>query len=195
MSTDPKGIKLIVGLGNPGQRYLSTRHNVGFSLVQLLVQEYQVVLKAMAKFQSLGGELVIDARKSLLLLPQTFMNLSGKAVGKVARYYAVAPEEILVVHDELDFVPGIARLKFSGGANGHNGVQSIMDHLGSGAFWRLRIGIGKPVIKDDRVNYVLAVPRSEELKQIDNALVAAAAVIPKLMTGDFERAVNQLHSA
>jgi PTH1 family peptidyl-tRNA hydrolase len=189
-----KGIKLIVGLGNPGQRYLNTRHNVGFSLVQLLAQEHQVGLKAIAKFQSLGGELILEDQKSFLLLPQTFMNLSGVAVHKAAKYYAIAPEEVLVVHDELDFVPGIARLKFSGGANGHNGVQSIIDHLGSRDFWRLRIGIGRPIVKDAMSDYVLTAPRAEELEQINHALLAAAAIIPRLMVGDFDRAIAQLHS-
>ena len=163
-------------------------------MLQIIAREYQISFRSMAKFKSLFGEFILDTQKSFLLLPQTFMNLSGVAVRSVAQYYEIVPEEILVVHDELDFAPGVVKLKFSGGANGHNGVQSVIDCMDSRDFWRLRIGIGKPVVKDSMVEYVLAVPRSEELAQINNAVVAVAAIIPKLMTGDFDRAITQLHS-
>jgi len=187
------GIKLIVGLGNPGPQYENTRHNVGFWLVKNLAEKYHGVFKLESKFKSFLSSVNIANHKCELLLPQTFMNLSGEAVGKIVRFYKIASLSILVVHDELDFLPGIVRIKKGGGANGHNGVQNIIDQLGDNNFWRLRIGIGKPKLKDDVSDYVLCSPKKSEAKHIHDAIDRALVIIPELISGNFEKAMLELH--
>ncbi len=187
------GIKLIVGLGNPGQQYAKTRHNIGFWLVDFLAKKYQVDLKFESKFNSLLGDFFLDGSKVTLLKPQTFMNLSGEAVAKAVKFYKIMAAEILVAHDELDFLPCQVRLKCDGGANGHNGLQNIIDLLGGGDFWRLRIGIGKPINKDGMTSYVLNAPTKDESQKIEDAISLAADSLPELIKGDFERAFMRLH--
>ena len=150
-------IKLIVGLGNPGQQYEKTRHNVGFLFLDLLVIESGGAWVNESRFQGLFAEIVVAGSKVMLLKPTTFMNRSGGSVGKVARYYKLLPEEILVVHDELDFAPGVVKLKKNGGHAGHNGLRDIIAHLGSGDFYRLRIGIGRPSASAVIADFVLSV--------------------------------------
>lgn len=186
-------IKLIVGLGNPGPKYLNTRHNVGFWLVQDLAKQYCSDFKLEPKFRSFISEVNIEDHKCHLLLPETFMNLSGEAVAKVMSFYKIPVSAILVVHDELDFAPGIIRLKKDGGANGHNGVQSIIDQLSAKDFWRLRIGIGKAEFKEDQSDYVLSSPHKSEAVQIHDAIERAVKILPKLISGNFERAMTELH--
>lgn len=187
------GIKLIVGLGNPGPQYERTKHNVGFWLVSGLDQEYGSGFKPEPKFKSSISKIDIKGQKCNLMMPLTFMNLSGEAVGKFARFYKIDPESILIVHDELDFSPGVVRLKKSGGANGHNGVQSVMDHLGTKDFWRLRIGVGKPAIKDDMSKFVLSSFKKTDLELVNDALNRAMAIVQKLVFGEFEKAMMELH--
>lgn len=189
------GIKLIVGLGNPGPQYEKTRHNVGFWLVQALAKNHYGQFKSEIKFKGLYSCISIVGHECKLLLPTTFMNLSGEAVRKISNFYKIPTETILVVHDELDFPPGIIRLKPHGGANSHNGIQNIIDHLGSNIFWRIRIGIGKPPIKEDSINYVLHSPSKNEAAQIDTAITHAIEIIPELIIGNFDKAVQILHSA
>src|SRR5574340_209360 len=153
------GIRLIVGLGNPGRQYAATRHNVGFMWVERLAGTEGAALKPEARFHGLAGRLVLDGRELWLLQPQTFMNVSGRAVAAFAHFYRLAPEEVLVVHDELDLPPGTVRLKQGGGHGGHNGLKDIVAHLHTPAFWRLRFGIGHPGEKDRVADYVLLIHR------------------------------------
>lgn len=183
------GIKLIVGLGNPGVEYDKTRHNVGFWLLTNLAQKYHVEFKTENKFKGLVSTVTIKNHDCKLLMPNTFMNLSGEAVQKLTHFYKILPEQILVVHDELDFIPGVVRLKQGGGANGHNGIHSIINNLNSNNFWRLRIGIGKPIIKDNMAGFVLSKPSKLEIIQIDEAITKAINIIPELILGNFAKAI------
>ncbi len=186
-------IFLVVGLGNPGSQYEKTRHNVGFWLVNALALKYSANVKHDSKFKGFIGAINISDHECKLLMPMTFMNLSGEAVCKVANFYKIPPEAILVIHDELDFLPGDVRIKKGGGANSHNGVQNIIDLLGSNSFLRMRIGIGKPSFKLDMAGYVTSLPSKSETKQIYDAIDRAIEVIPDLVLGDFAKAVQVLH--
>lgn len=186
------GIKLIVGLGNPGAQYEKTRHNVGFWLLNNLAKKYNAEFKNENKFKGLFSNATIGNHDCKLLMPNTFMNLSGEAVQKLAHFYKILPEEILVVHDELDFIPGVARLKQGGGANGHNGILSIASNLNNN-FWRLRIGIGKPIIKDNMSGFVLSMPNKLEITQINEAIDKAIDIIPELILGNYAKAIQELH--
>lgn len=188
------GIKLIVGLGNPGPQYVNTRHNVGAWFVDALVAQFDGVLKFEAKFKGFCGVVSIANQECKLLVPTTFMNLSGQAVLSVAHFYKIPPESILVVHDELDFLPGIIRLKKGGGAGGHNGVQNIINCLNSKDFLRLRIGIGKPANKDAMLDYVLKSPDKTTKQIILHAIENALSIMPDLITGNIEKAMQELHT-
>jgi peptidyl-tRNA hydrolase, PTH1 family len=188
-------IRLIVGLGNPGREYEDTRHNVGFWWVDELAQAQKISFKSEAKFHSLTGRGTAHEHEVLLLKPQTFMNHSGRAVGALAQFYKIAPAEILVVHDELDLQPGIARLKMGGGHGGHNGLKDIITHLGTKDFWRLRLGIGHPGERTEVSNYVLGNPRAEDKKLIDDAMHKAHSVEHLIIAGKIEAAMLKLHSA
>ncbi|CAL7959854.1 peptidyl-tRNA hydrolase [Gammaproteobacteria bacterium] len=187
-------MRLVVGLGNPGSQYEKTRHNVGFWLVNALAEKCNDSFKHEPKLKGLLSTVNISKHECKLFMPMTFMNLSGEAVRKIVSFYKIPIESILVIHDELDFLPGVVRLKKGGGANGHNGVQNIIDHLGSNNFWRLRIGIGKPSFKEDMVNYVTSSPNKSETKQIHNAIDQAIKIIPDLILGNFAKAMQDLHS-
>jgi PTH1 family peptidyl-tRNA hydrolase len=188
-------IRLIVGLGNPGREYENTRHNVGFWWVDELAQAQKLIFKNESKFHGLSARGQLHGHEVLLLKPQTFMNVSGRAVGALAQFYKIAPAEILVVHDELDLPPGIARLKTGGGHGGHNGLKDIIAHLGTKDFWRLRIGIGHPGDRAEVSNYVLNDPRREERELIDEAMQKAQVVANLIIEGKTEAAMLKLHSA
>ena len=191
-------MKLVVGLGNPGREYEATRHNAGFWWVENLADMHRVRLQTEPKFFGRVGKLGTGPNDGWLLLPQTFMNASGRAVQALAGFYKIAPGEILVVHDELDLKPGEAKLKLGGGVAGHNGLRDIQAQLGSPDFWRLRIGIGHPrdsaLPQQAVVDYVLKPPRPEELWAIDAALDRALDAWPDLARGDMERAMQDLHT-
>ena len=154
-------IRLIVGLGNPGREYETTRHNAGYWWLDELARLQNLSFKSESKFHGLAARGQLHGHEMLLLKPQTFMNVSGRAVGALAQFYKIAPAEMLVVHDELDLPPGVARLKMGGGHGGHNGLKDIIAHLGSKDFWRLRLGIGHPGERADVAGYVLNDPRRE----------------------------------
>lgn len=183
-------IRLIVGLGNPGPDYAATRHNAGFWLLDLLARQHSATLRAEGKFFSLYAR----AGETHLLEPQTFMNASGKAVAAVARFYKIQPDEILVVHDELDLPPGAAKLKQGGGHGGHNGLRDIIAALGVQDFWRLRLGIGHPGNKAEVVSFVLKPPRKEEQDAIDRAIDCALDVMPAVLAGKMPEAMKDLHT-
>lgn len=187
------GIKLIVGLGNPGDKYTMTRHNAGFWFVDLLAQQSNSRLAAEAKLFGIAGKWSPHSDK-WLLKPSTFMNASGKSVAAITNYYKISPAEILVVHDELDLPPGQAKLKFGGGHGGHNGLRDIHAALGTPDYWRLRLGIGHPGNKAEVVNFVLKAAGKDEQKAIDDSIIKATSVSDLLAHGQFEKAMLQLHS-
>jgi peptidyl-tRNA hydrolase, PTH1 family len=189
-----QGIKIVVGLGNPGPQYEHTRHNVGVWFLHALAEKYHANLQIEPKFKGLFDTVEIVDHKCFLLFPTTFMNLSGQAVRAATNFYKITPEEILVVHDELDFPPGAVRLKKGGGDNGHNGVENIITQLGSADFYRLRIGIGKPVHRDVMKDFVLSKPLKSEKELIISAIDHAVEILPDLIQGNFQRAMNVLHS-
>jgi len=188
-------IKLIVGLGNPGQRYEKTRHNVGFLFLDVLVIESGGAWSAESRFQGMFAEIVVADSKVMLLKPDTFMNRSGVSVGKVARYYKLLPEEILVVHDELDFSPGVVRLKRNGGHAGHNGLRDIIAHLGSSDFYRLRIGIGRPSVNAVVADFVLSSPSKVDLKLLINVFDYCKGFVGQMVTGNVATVMNVLNDS
>lgn len=188
-------IKLIVGLANPGNEYAQTRHNAGAWYVDLLAQRYQQPLKNDPKFFGYSSRINIAGNDIRLLVPTTFMNLSGKAVQAMASFYQIKPEEILVAHDELDLNPGIAKLKFGGSHGGHNGLKDIASKLGNNPnFYRLRIGIGHPGDKNKVVGFVLNKPSKQEQELIDKAIDESARCTDILLSQSLEAAMNRLHA-
>jgi PTH1 family peptidyl-tRNA hydrolase len=188
------GIRLIVGLGNPGREYEATRHNAGFWWVDAVAAGKSASFKPEKKFHGLAARLAVNNREVWLLKPETFMNLSGRAVSALAGFYKITPDEILVVHDELDLPPGTVRLKKGGGHGGHNGLKDIIAQLGTPDFWRLRLGIGHPGDRNAVVNFVLNAPQRAEQELIDSAVDASLAGLPQLLSGDFPAAMIKLHT-
>ena len=186
-------IKLVVGLGNPGAEYAGTRHNAGFWLVERYAETHRIGLRSERGFHGVVGK---DGPR-WLLMPGTFMNRSGLAVGALARFYKIMPDEILVAHDELDLMPGTIKLKLGGGHAGHNGLRDIAAMLGTTEFWRLRIGIGHPrtlELQQQVVDFVLHSPRRDEQKSIDEAIERGMDVLPALFDGQAEAAMMSLHT-
>jgi PTH1 family peptidyl-tRNA hydrolase len=188
-------IRLIVGLGNPGREYESTRHNAGFRWVEGLAHAQKLDFRSEAKFHGLAARGQLHGHEMLLFKPQTFMNASGRAVGALAQFYKIDPAELLVVHDELDLPPGVARLKMGGGHGGHNGLKDIIAHLGTRDFWRLRIGIGHPGDRVEVSGYVLGDPRRDESELIDDAMQHAQNIAHLVIEGKTEAAMLKLHSS
>jgi PTH1 family peptidyl-tRNA hydrolase len=189
-------IRLVVGLGNPGKEYERTRHNAGFWLVERFAQANGIALRKDPKFKALVGKREGGAAGSstFFVLPQSFMNASGQPVQMLAGFFRIKPEEMLVVHDELDFAPGVARIKQGGGIAGHNGLKDISQRVASHDYWRLRIGIGHPGDKDVVADYVLHKPSVEDKAAIDQAIDRALQVMPELLGGDMQAAIQKLHS-
>ncbi|MGZ8143404.1 MAG: aminoacyl-tRNA hydrolase [Methylosarcina sp.] len=187
-------IKLVVGLGNPGRQYENTRHNAGYLFLDDLAADLGCSWSSVSRFEGLFSEGSIASAKVMLLKPETFMNRSGQSVGKVARYYKLQPEEILVVHDELDFNVGVAKLKKDGGHAGHNGLRDIIAHLGSNAFYRLRIGIGRPVAGRPVAEYVLSVPAKKEWEMMREAFNYCSGFMHQMIVGDMAAVMNKLNS-
>lgn len=187
-------IRLIVGLGNPGPEYDRTRHNAGFWLVDALARDLKVSLAPERSYHGLVARAAWQGRPLWLLEPQTYMNLSGKSVAALARFFKIEPAEILVVHDELDLLPGQVKLKLGGSHAGHNGLKDIQAQLGTNAFWRLRIGIGHPGVRAEVIDWVLQKPRAEERDAIDRVIDACRAQIGLVVDGEFEKAAMRLHT-
>ncbi len=185
-------LTLIVGLGNPGPTYARTRHNAGFELVDELARRAGASLRHEGRHQGELGRASLAGAEVWLLKPMTFMNLSGQSVRSVAGFYRIAPQSILVAHDELDFPPGAVRLKEGGGAGGHNGLRDIMAQLGD-EFWRLRIGIGHPGDRGAVLDYVLGRPPAAEAGLIREAVAAAADAVPVMLTDGGQKAMSRLH--
>ncbi len=189
-------IKLIVGLGNPGDKYAATRHNAGFWFVDAVAAQNNTRLALDAKMFGDVGKLNSDLSKNdtWLLKPTTFMNASGKAVAALANYYKITPAEILVVHDELDLPAGSAKLKLGGGHGGHNGLKDIHAALGTADYWRLRLGIDHPGDRNEVINYVLKAPTREENDALQASIHEACGVVPLMLKGEFESAMLKLHT-
>lgn len=187
-------ILLIVGLGNPGAEYAATRHNAGAWFVENLARSAHANLRVVAKYQGLHATAKLYGHDCHLLIPTTFMNLSGQSVQALANYYKIAPHAILVAHDEIDLSAGDIRLKFDGGHGGHNGLRDIIRHLNTNQFYRLRIGVGHPGNSKDVVDYVLKPPKKLEQEQIETALENAQQVMPLVISGQFQKAMHTLHS-
>jgi PTH1 family peptidyl-tRNA hydrolase len=188
-------VRLVAGLGNPGREYAFTRHNAGFWFADALASKLGSAFRSEGKFNAHIAKADGDLR---LLKPATQMNLSGRSVSAAARFFAIAPAEILIVHDELDLLPGEAKMKFGGGVAGHNGLKDIAAQLGTRDFWRLRIGIGHPrdsaIPQQDVADYVLTPPGIADAKVISAALERALDAWPAIQAGDFERAMMLLHT-
>lgn len=187
-------IRLLVGLGNPGPEYEDTRHNAGFWWVHEAAARLGARLTSDKAHHGLSARVNRQGQALWLLLPQTYMNLSGRSVGALARFFKVEPEEILVVHDELDLAPGQVRLKQSGGHAGHNGLKDIQAQLGSAGFWRLRLGIGHPGDRSEVANYVLGRPRSEDREAIDAAVTRSIGALDALLDADMTAAMRVIHA-
>ncbi|SDW07957.1 aminoacyl-tRNA hydrolase [Thiocapsa roseopersicina] len=189
------GIRLIVGLGNPGEQYEATRHNVGFWLVDRIAEDFHETFRAESKFFGHLARIRVCGADLRLLKPSTYMNRSGQSIAAVARFYSIPPEQILVAHDELDHPVGQVRLKQGGGHAGHNGLRDTIDALGgSRDFWRLRIGIAHPGDRTLVTGYVLGRPSKADAEQIDAALADAERILDDLVAGRFQIAMNRLHS-
>ena len=187
-------IKLFVGLGNPGPEYEATRHNAGFWWIDQIARQLGIRLVHERGYHGRMARAGVGGQSVWLLEPQTFMNLSGRSVAALARFYKIAPEHILVVHDELDLAPGQAKLKKGGGHAGHNGLRDIHAQLGSSDYWRLRIGIGHPGDKSEVVGWVLRKPPADELTLIESAVSRSAQAFEQLVAGEMERATAHIHT-
>jgi PTH1 family peptidyl-tRNA hydrolase len=191
-------IRLIVGLGNPGPEYEQTRHNAGFWLVDNLANTLPGCrLQRESRFNGMVAKTSISGKEVWLLEPLTFMNRSGQSVGALARFFKIAPEEVLVVHDELDLPPGAAKLKRGGSSGGHNGLKDITSALGTQDYWRLRLGIGHPRtlnLQQNVADFVLHRPRREEQTLIEEAIDKSLRIIPMVCEGKLAQATTQLHT-
>lgn len=188
-------VALIVGLGNPGPQYEDTRHNAGFWFVDAIAHQCGEQFRTENKFHGEVAKVIIQGKQVWLLKPSTFMNRSGQSVSALANFYKIPLESILVAHDELDLEPGVARLKKGGGHGGHNGLRDIVAHMGGKDFMRLRIAIGHPGNSKQVSNYVLSRASADDQILIDNAMDKALGVLPHVVNGDFQKAMNTLHSA
>jgi PTH1 family peptidyl-tRNA hydrolase len=187
-------LRLIAGLGNPGAEHLRTRHNAGFWFVDSLAQREGARFGIETRLHAETAKISLGGEQLLLLKPITFMNKSGIAIASALRYYKIEPEEMLVVHDDLDLPPGAARLKFDGGHGGQNGLRDMFAHLGHGKFHRLRIGIGHPGHKDRVTSWVLGRPGANDEQSILGSIGAAIDVLPLAVAGDFNEAMKRLHT-
>jgi len=188
-------IQLLVGLGNPGPEYEDTRHNAGFWWLEAVARQLGVTLQPERSHFGRLARLQHQGRSLWLLAPSTFMNRSGQSVASVARFFKIAPQDILVAHDELDLPPGELKLKQGGGHAGHNGLRDIHAQLGSPDYWRLRIGIGHPGHKAEVANWVLKKPAPDQREALERALERAVAALPELLAGDMTRATTLIHTS
>ncbi len=187
-------IQLIVGLANPGKEYVDTRHNAGAWFVEEVAQEANASLKLDKKYHGLYGFAKLHQAACHLLIPTTFMNLSGQSVKACASYHNLSPDSILVAHDDIDLPTGVIKLKFDGGDGGHNGLKDIIRHLHTKQFYRLRIGVGRPAQGEDVADYVLHNPSKAERKLIDENIIRAQSVLPFLFAGEMQKAMQALHT-
>jgi PTH1 family peptidyl-tRNA hydrolase len=190
-------IRLLAGLGNPGPEYEATRHNAGFWWIDAAARKLGTTLQPERAYSGLAARVNRSAAAGgplWLLEPMTYMNLSGKSVAALARFFKIAPEEILVVHDELDLLPGQVKLKQGGSHAGHNGLKDIVAQMGSADFWRLRLGIGHPGVKAEVINYVLKKPSPEHRQAIEDGIARSLSALDALLAGEMEVAMRSVHT-
>jgi len=187
-------IQLIVGLGNPGPKYESTRHNAGFWFVDEWSRQQGFTFRTEAKFHGETAQCNVSGKDRRVFKPSTYMNRSGQAVAALAGFYRIPLPEILVVHDEIDLPVGTVKLKRGGGHGGHNGLRDLISHLGGKDFYRLRIGVEHPGHRDDVTDYVLQRPSKQDRALIDDAIDDGLAVLPDVLDGEIESAMQKLHS-
>ncbi len=187
-------IRLIAGLGNPGPEYAATRHNAGFWFVDEVADRLKVQLSPERSYLGHAARANVGGRPLWLLKPTTFMNLSGKSVAALARFFKIEPNEILVAHDELDLLPGQVKLKLGGSHAGHNGLKDIHAQLGSADYWRLRIGIGHPGVKTEVIDYVLRKPIADQRVEIQKSIEQALSGLDLLLDGEMERATMKINA-
>jgi peptidyl-tRNA hydrolase, PTH1 family len=187
-------IRLLVGLGNPGPEYEATRHNAGFWWLEAAARKLGVTLAPQRGYFGLAAKAGTPQGAVWLLQPMTYMNLSGKSVASLARFYKIEPPQVLVAHDELDLMPGQAKIKFGGGHAGHNGLRDIHAQFGSADYWRLRLGIGHPGVKAEVVDYVLRRPPAEQRELIEQTIARSMESLDLLLTGEMERAMMKVHA-
>jgi len=188
-------IKLFVGLGNPGPEYEGTRHNAGFWWIDALSHQLKAPLHMDKSYHGLVARTTVNGQTIWLLEPQTYMNLSGKSVAALARFFKITPQEILVAHDEMDVVPGEVKLKLGGGHAGHNGLRDIHAQLGSSDYWRLRLGVGHPGVKAEVVNWVLKKPSPDHRIAIEQGIDRALKALPHLLAGEMDKATMLVHTS
>jgi PTH1 family peptidyl-tRNA hydrolase len=188
-------IKLFVGLGNPGPEYEATRHNAGFWWLDAVARQFKVSLAVDKSYYGMVARTTVQGQTVWLLAPQTYMNVSGKSVAALARFFKVLPEEILVAHDELDVPPGEAKLKRGGGHGGHNGLRDIHTQMGTDDYWRLRIGIGHPGNKAEVANWVLKKPSLDDRIAIEQTVDRCLKALPDLLLGEMNKATMQIHTS
>lgn len=181
-------MKVIVGLGNPGGEYAETRHNAGFLVVDMLAESLKLDFRA--KYQGLVAEGQINGERFFLLKPQTYMNLSGRAVRELTNFYKIPGPEILVIHDDMDLPLGKIRFREKGSPGGHNGIRSIIGELGTEEFWRLKIGVGRPPAQWDPARYVLTPFAKEEIPALEEVLARAEKAVPMWLSGEKVQAMN-----
>lgn len=189
------GIQLIVGLANPGKEYADTRHNAGAWFIEKIAEQYQKQLRAESKYLGLHALISIDGNPCHLLIPTTYMNHSGQAVRACMNFYKIPANKILIAHDEIDLQTGSIKLKFDGGDGGHNGLRDIIRHLHTKQFLRLRIGVGRPKLSNQVVDYVLNVPSKSESKLIHEQINQSIEILPLLIEGHIQKAMHKLHTA
>jgi len=187
-------IRLLVGLGNPGPEYEATRHNAGFWWLDAAARKLGATLAPQRSYFGLAAKASTAHGVVWLLQPMTYMNLSGKSVAALARFFKIAPQEILVAHDELDLMPGQVKIKCGGGHAGHNGLRDIHAQLGSADYWRLRLGIGHPGVKAEVVDYVLRKPAPEQRELIEQTVARSVESLNLLLAGEMERAMMKVHA-
>jgi peptidyl-tRNA hydrolase, PTH1 family len=187
-------IRLLVGLGNPGPEYEATRHNAGFWWIDEVARKLGTTLMPDRSYFGLVARVNRPEGPIWLLEPMTFMNLSGKSVAALARFFKIAPEEILVAHDELDLMPGQMKMKLGGSHAGHNGLKDIHAQLGTADYWRLRLGIGHPGVKAEVINYVLRKPSPEHREAIEKGIDQSLSALDMILAGDMERAMMKIHA-
>jgi PTH1 family peptidyl-tRNA hydrolase len=188
-------IKLFVGLGNPGSEYEATRHNAGFWWTDALANMLKTPLHMDKGYHGLVARTTISGQTVWLLEPQTFMNASGKSVASLARFFKIAPQEILVIHDELDIAPGEAKLKLGGSHAGHNGLRDIHAQLGTDDYWRLRLGVGHPGVKAEVIHWVLKKPSLDHRIAIEQAIDRSLKALPHFLAGEMDKATMLVHTS
>ena len=181
---------LIVGLGNPEPEYSKTRHNMGFDVINKLANQYKIDISR-TKFEGLYGSGVIEGEKVILLKPQTYMNLSGQSIKKYIDFYKIPLENVVVVYDDMDIEPGKIKIRKKGSAGGHNGMKSIIQMIGTEEFPRIRVGIGRPIHKDDEINYVIGAIPEEDLKRLDEGIEKAQKAVEEILRNGVDSAMNK----